>query len=54
MKGQATEPSRIRAIRNAQKWANADLVDIKTEIYCIEIPWKWIKDDEEEDEAVPF
>lgn len=46
-KGETLNPSGIRAIRNGQKWASANIDDIRAEMYC-EIPWQWIKEEEEE------
>jgi len=48
---EGTNPGRIRAIRNGQKWASATIPDIKDAIH-IDIPWKWISGDE--DAYVPF
>lgn len=48
--GERLEGSRIRAIRNGQKWSSASIIDIKEAMH-VEIPWKWLAD---EDEHVPF
>ncbi len=47
LNGELLNSSRIRAIRNGQKWASADILDIRLAM-CVEVPWKWIKEMEEE------
>ncbi|TKB07444.1 toprim domain-containing protein [Desulforhopalus sp. IMCC35007] len=42
-------PTQIRVIRNKSDWASATSVDVK-DAMNVDIPWKWITDDEE----VPF
>lgn len=53
LNGEQLNPSRIRAIRNGQKWASADILDIRLAM-CVEIPWKWIKEDSEEEKIDLF
>lgn len=50
LNGERLEGSRIRAIRNGQKWSSAAIIDIK-DAMNVTIPWKWLED---EDEYVPF
>jgi hypothetical protein len=47
LNGNRLPASRIRAIRNAQKWTGVGINDIRAEM-CVDIPAKWLKDEDDE------